>query len=148
MIRKAKAVDVHQVISLCTELHAKSSYSHIPIDNDKFKRLFVSMVFSNQSFIWVAEYDGEITAVLMGMVDEVFFSKKKYATDLLFHSKRGGGYLVRRFIKWAKEQKNVVDILVGVSSDVGDAKRVGALYEALGLKHSGGIYKTAVLQGE
>ena len=148
MIRKAKAQDVHQVITLCTELHAKSSYSHIPIDNDKFKRLFVSMVFSNQAYVWVAEYDGQITAIFMGMMDELFFSRKKHAMDILFYSKRGGGYLVRRFVKWAKAQKNVVDIVVGVTSGIGDTARIGRTYEKLGLKHVGNYYKMPIIQGE
>lgn len=140
MIRQARVLDVHQVYDLCYGLHGESSYSHIPIDENKFKRLFAQTVCSKQAFVWVAVYDGEITAVLIGIMDEVFFSRKKYATDVLFYSKKGGAYLLKRFIKWAKGQPSVVDLRLGISSDSGNVERVGQLYEKQGLKNVGGLY--------
>jgi len=144
MLRPANVSDVHEVIALCKSEHVRGSYSHIEIDENKFKRLFAAMVCSKQAFVWVAEYEGEITAIIMGIIDEVFFSRKKYATDILFVSRRGGGYLIKRFIKWARDNPSVIDIRMGVSSDSGDPERVGKLYEGLGLNKIGGLYHEAI----
>ena len=147
MIRAANVSDIHKVLELAKKMHPHSSYRHIPIDEGKFKKLFAVMVCSKQAWVWVAEYDDKITAVLMGMKDEVFFSRKKAVTDVLFLSLKGGGYLARRFVKWAKSDPAVIDIRVGLTSGMKSAERTGLAYEKLGLKNVGAIYFADVSEG-
>jgi len=147
MIRLANVSDVKRVFELAKEIHPHSSYAHIAIAKDKFKRLFATMVVSQKAYVAVAEYDGEITAVIMGVKDAVFFSHQLAATDVLFLSKKGGGYLARRFVKWAQGDPLVVDIRVGLTSGMKGAERTGKAYEKLGLENVGGIYYADVSGG-
>ena len=40
--------------------------------------------------------------------------------------------MFRRFIKWAKEDTGVKEIMLGISSGIGDTERTRRLYERMG----------------
>ena len=43
-----------------------------------------------------------------------------------------GAKLMRRFIGWAKENPGVKEIMLGISSGIGDSERTKKLYERMG----------------
>ena len=77
------------------------------------------------------------------MVDELFYSRKKFATDVCAfvreEAKGMGAYVMRAFMRWAWSRTGVVEIILGLSSNI-DPERTGAFYEALGFTRVGGIY--------
>ena len=89
----------------------------------------------------VAVKDGVITGFFFGMIEELFFSKSHYASDVVIYATDGmtARLMIRRFIRWAKAM-GVVQIQLGVSSGLNidrtdtlyqnsDSNRVGALYQ-------------------
>ena len=43
-----------------------------------------------------------------------------------------GAKMMRRFISWAKESPGVKEIMLGISSGIGDTDRTRKLYERMG----------------
>ena len=141
-IRAAIPADAPSVYRLSLELHARSRYAHIPIDELKVKRLIAMVIGSPTQFCWVAEKGGEIRGMLLAVVDEILWSRKKEAHDLWFYvhetAKGDGARLARKFIAWAKSRR-VALIGMSISSGI-ETERSERFLETLGLEYHGGIY--------
>jgi hypothetical protein len=94
--------------------------------------------------LWVAEHAGNIVGFFMGIKEQHWFSREKYASDISFCvDDRYGNYapaMIRRFIKWAKQDPKVKDITLAISSGLDKDGRTGRMYQNLGLTHTGGVY--------
>lgn len=93
---------------------------------------------------FVAVVDGEIVGFLIGMQEEHVFSKDAYATDIVFcvmpeHASQAV-WLLRRFLRWAKQFPKVKTVVMGISSGLDVTGSLGGLYEKHGLKGAGGLY--------
>ena len=80
--------------------------------------------------------EGEIEGAFIGVTHQIWYSKKKQATDLFFYvTEKGTGWgakMMRRFISWATETRGVKEIMLGINSGIGDAERTRKLYERMG----------------
>jgi len=144
-IREAEVADIGQIHELAKELVAESVYRGIEMDDNQFKRTIATQIGSRAAAVFVVvDYDGAVQGFLVGMVQQLFWSKSKFATDLCTYvrpeARHIGGFMVRRFIKWAKGMPGVVEITLGISSGIGDVARVGRMYERMGLEHVGGLH--------
>ena len=146
MIREATVNDAPAIWRLAQEVHSTAYYSSIPLSEQKCKRLISMMIGSPTQFAWLAERGGEIQGVLLGGVDEILWSTKKEASDILFYvrntAKGDGVRLARQFIGWARNIPSVY--LVGLSVSTGNPDEAERLYEGLGLRRLGGIYVEVV----
>lgn len=126
------------------EAHEISAYKEIPLSPEKARKIIATVVSSPAQFAYVAEDDGEVGGVLLGVVDEWMWSRQKEASDIFFYVNdkcRGSGYfLAKKFVEWADSRSDVKIKGMSVSSGIGDAERIGALYKRLGMKQIGGIY--------
>ncbi len=88
--------------------------------------------------------DDRPQGLLLGLIDDLFFSRYNYATDVTFYVRERYRHLVpgmvKRFMTWAESKPRVVYVALGISSGIGDLERVGKVYESLGLSKIGGIY--------
>lgn len=105
---------------------------------------------SSDTFMLVAEEDGELIGFFLGNVVEYFFSDEKIAQELVLvfkPDKRKGilkavSKMVSSFCLWG-EEKNVIEIAIGITSGIaGDGYQT--LLERHGFKQVGALLKKEV----
>ena len=87
--------------------------------------------------MFVAKRAGKICGMLIASVDQLPFSRRKSATDVIFAADAGGELLLDAFLAWAKA-KRVARVDMGVSQD--DNRAMDVLYRRKGLIRTGGMY--------
>ena len=99
------------------------------------------MYFLPLGFAKVAEHDKKITGFMLGVVDTLWWSRDRYASDLIFYSERAGDGLriLRRFIEWANSVPRVVEITCAQSSGI-NVERSSLIYERAGFTKVGGLW--------
>lgn len=145
-VRDGRIVDIPQVLLLAKELLEQSpAYAGIQMNDTKFKRTVAMAISSKLGSVFVIADDDDVAqGFIVGFADELFFSDARYVTDLAVYAREcarsHAGFMVRRFIKWARSVKGVRIIPMAISSGIGDVERVGRMYERLGLMLAGGLY--------
>lgn len=148
-IRLGDIPDIKAINELGHELLEQSVSSGIPLDDSKFRLLVANMMGMKLGEVWVVvDDDDKPQGFLLGLVEDLFYSRQRYATDIAVYVREGYRHLAprlfREFIKWAKSKPRVVQITLGLASGIGDPDRVGRMYEKLGLFRVGGIYSVRV----
>jgi hypothetical protein len=136
LIRRAESRDIAAILTLGKALHAK--IGGLPeIDENGSKMLIARALCDRQRILLVGETKGELTGFFFGMVEELFYSKAKYATDVIWFSSdpKNSILMLRSFLRWAKS-KQVHHIQMGISSG-GDTSRTEQMYERLGFTRIG-----------
>ena len=144
-IRIANVPDVKAIVEIAYELIAESAYDGIKVDESKFRLACAGLMGSKNGLVLViVDDDDKPQGFLMGIIDELFFSRSRYATDLAVYVRKGYRHLAPRmfkeFIAWAKSKPRIVEITLGVSSGIGNTERIGKMYESLGFASVGGLY--------
>ena len=102
-------------------------------------------MLSAEHLVLVVEVDDKIEGLIIGVTHQLWYSRKKQATDLFFYTSqriRGDGWgtkLMRRFIGWAKDNPGVKEIMLGVSSGI-ETDRTKTMYERMGAIRIGENY--------
>ncbi len=146
MIRLAKAEDIPQLITLGERAIKETGYP-TKLDRKKTKQMLfhaiLQQIKNGPIRIWVVDVGESVVGIFIGQIDTLYFSRDKYATDLLFYvlpEHRGNGpLLVKRFLKWVGQHSKVVDITLQQSSGI-EVARTDRLYKKLGFKNVGGCY--------
>ena len=137
---------MEEVIRLLQLLHKTSHYGRIKCSPHMGAMALARLQSSINGFVRVAEHDGKITGVLMGLVDEYWWAEPKkgarYASDLAFFSRRlgDGARMMREFIDWAWSRPRVVKVETAVSSGMLNADLADRFYENLGFEKRGSLY--------
>ena len=145
MIRKAVNQDAAKILDLCKEAHEESTITTAPLDPKTLRTNLQICVLSAEHLVLVVEVDDKIEGMIIGVTHQLWYSRKKQATDLLFYTSkriRGEGWgakLMRRFISWAKENPGVKEIMLGVSSGI-ETDRTKTLYKRMGAIRIGENY--------
>ena len=144
MIREAHPTDISRITLLAQQDHENSWYRNIPPDPVKFRKLVVMLMVNKQHLALVSEVAGEVVGVLLGVTDEIFFSRKKSATDIFTHVEPGHVWesvqLIRAFVEWAKARESVYQIVMTVSSDLVGPEKARMIYGRAGLHYYGGSF--------
>ena len=144
MIRKAENKDVSGIMELVKEAHTHSISRFVKLDPKTLRTNIQVCVLSAEHFVVVVELEGKIEGVMIGVTHQLWYSRKKQATDLFFYvTENGIGWgakLMRRFIGWAKENPGVKEIMLGITSGIGDAERTKKLYERIGAVRIGDTF--------
>ena len=123
-------------MEVAKDAHEKSLSNSVAIDPKTLRNNLQVCILSAEHFVLVVELEGEIEGVFIGVTHQLWYSKKKQATDLFFYvTEKGTGWgakMMRRFISWAKESPGVKEIMLGISSGIGDTDRTRKLYERMG----------------
>jgi hypothetical protein len=148
-IRLGDVPDIAAIVELAIELQEQSVYAGIKPDTAKFKLLVANMMGDKTSrVIVIVDDDDKPQGFLIGLVEELFFSRSRYATDLAVYVRKDfrnlAPIMFRSFMQWAKTKPRVVRIMFGISSGVGDIERTGEMYKLLGMSACGGIYSKEV----
>ena len=148
MIRDATLKDIPELIGFLKPFHDNGGYKDISV-NDKVAKTNLQMMLSSPMHkIWLVERDGEICAALGVVSTELWFTKRHFATNLFLCSNNKGkgsaGFLLRKFKKWVDSRPIIKDVTLGVTSEIGDLERVEKLYQSVGFKRLGGLYRLTV----
>ena len=102
------------------------------------------------SFFEVAEHQGEVEALIVGVLSRVYcIGTKLRASDLFWvatdkanprHAKK----LMKNMVAWARTSPDVVEVYCGATAVVQDPDKAGRILESLGMKHYGAIYRLPV----
>jgi GNAT superfamily N-acetyltransferase len=144
-VRAPKPADLPALLALAQRMHAEGAYSFLPFDPKKVALLFVACGAMKDHFAAVADRGGAPVGFLGGKLATYPFCNETLATDLGFfvapehRASTAAVRLLRAFRAWAKE-RGAREVSLGVSSGV-DVERIGALYERMGFRAMGGIYR-------
>lgn len=151
-IRAVEAGDIDAIMVMARAMHAESPrYNHIPfIDADALQA--IKFTVQNDS-ARVAEEDGKLIGMIGGVKVNYFFNHSaSYTTDMVVYvapDKRGSSValrLIRTFEAWSEAQPDVVDTILGVSTEI-EAERTVLVYQRLGYRLSGhSLIKTRTLK--
>lgn len=137
--RRATPNDLQQMIELGYRLCDQTPYKNIPRDRPAIVRTFTRAMSSQFACAFVTERDGKLTGLIVGIAEQLWFSRARYATDLLFYSEHPGDgrKLLKLFLAWAWKVPGVVEVTMAQSSGM---KSVGSLYRREGLQRVGGLF--------
>lgn len=144
-VRVATPSDVDEMVAMGRALHDESPrYRHLPFSESRLRRLSGKMsgsLLAPDCVFLVAEVDGVIAGMMIGLLVERWFCDERFATDLTMYVKpefRGSRAFVRlleAFERWVDEQ-GVQDIALGVSTEIHPAETV-RIYERRGYSLAG-----------
>ena len=145
MSREATLNDVNSLIEFLKPFHESGGYKDIPPQTKLARTNLQVMLSSPMHKVWVVERDGQICAALGVVSQELWFTKRHYATNLFLCANNKGkgtaGFLLRRFKKWVDSRPIIKDVTFAVTSEIGDIERVEKLYQAVGFKRLGGLFR-------
>lgn len=140
MIRKGTYQDLQQILALANKAGDLTPYAHVPRDRPTMAQAVTTCIASKFSCCFVSEHDGKLTGVLLAQAPELWFSKKRAATDLLFYCESGDGiYLIREYLQWALALPGLVEVSLAQSSGV-EIERFEKLCEHAGMRKMGAVY--------
>ena len=140
MIRKGRYEDITRILELANKAGDLTPYSQVPRDRQSMVQVVTSCMASRFSCCFVAEHEGILTGVLLAQAPELWFSKKRAATDLLFYSERADGAgLIREYLQWAWSVPQVIEVSLAQSSGL-DMDRFEKLCAYAGLQRMGSVY--------
>lgn len=144
-VRAATAADLPALIEMGQALHDESArYQGMAFNPDKLRRLFARLqgtLLTKPGCVFVAEAQGYITGMAVGIIAERWFSDEVYLTDLTMYVRpehRGGRAfqrLVQALEQWAKQQ-GIEEGALGVSTEI-HAERTVRAYEHMGYRLAG-----------
>jgi hypothetical protein len=146
MIRKARPGDLPQVLALCERLRARiETYPNAPLDRNSIVHVFGRCISAATCLALVVVDNNErVTGLLLGVTQELWWSRAKEATDLILHAEQPGTgiALARRFVRWAWTVPRVAVVTLAQSSGLDDG-RWGEALQAIGFRQIGGLYQLA-----
>lgn len=136
--RLATSADTQNIVKFLETYHAEeSNLSDIPFDKGSMVKAIEYYIAMPKHACFIYEEEGKLEGVLMASIEPFMFNaKRKWATDLINVANKGGAWLMKRFIEWAKMYK-VDRIIMGISVK---NPRTDGLYTAMGLEQTGGMY--------
>ena len=150
-VRLADIPDIKKIYKLGLELISDGAYKGIKHDDQKFKMTVAGLISSKLGRVYVVVDDNdEPQGFFLGIADELFFSRMRYATDMAFYIRDGyrqyAAKVYKLFIEWAKTKPRMFEISFAQSSGMGEHERWCKLMEKLGLKRVGSMYTMRVDQ--
>lgn len=141
-IREATFDDVPEIIEIGKRGHAASDNARFKFNEAKAKLLCAQLIVGKTTCLFVAVDNGKIVGILLGQTEEYVYCNMRYATDIALYAEAPGAgrALLKRFEKWAFDEKKVDQLLMGVSFKAGQNRQAEAMYRRRGFAHVGGIF--------
>lgn len=141
MIRKGTSYDLQAVIELGYRLCDRTPLAKVPRDRPSIVQTITSCMNSQFGCCFVAEHNKQLTGVILGTAQQLWFSRKRQAVDLMFTAEtpRDGIRLLRAFVDWAWKVPGVVEVCGAQSSGI-EVERTAKVYERLGFERTGGVF--------
>ena len=149
-VRLATQRDIPALIAIGQQIHAESRFQRMGYDADKLAHSAEQIIGSGQAThcCFVSEFDGQLTGLFVGCIEEYFFSRARVAHSILMYvaPERRGGPTALRFLmafrNWATN-RNAAELTINVASGVSIA-RTDRFLKRVGLRLTGGNYSVAL----
>lgn len=144
MIREAKPEDIDAILALGVECHSQAA-TGFTVDRIQARRIIARFVVSPKYCALVKEADGEILGVILGGIEQVWYSPQKEASDLLFYVKPdprsigSGRMLLKRFMRWGYDH-GADGFSMAVSFGGPKAGDTAKIYRKLGFQQVGNVF--------
>jgi len=143
-IKEATGKDLKKIVKLLEGAHVEFGHASVPFDSDTVRNM-IQRVITHQNHIAFILVDGkQIRGILAGLNNQLWYSRKRQVTDLIFYVETGtrgyGARLLSVFLGWARKVPNIGEISMGITSGAKNIDRIGALFEAVGMSKVGGTY--------
>ncbi len=158
-IRIPKAVDFPDVAAVLVDSHRRSIYAgRDEVDMVRLKRVYLDVCQRNGhrnaggTYMRVAEREGVIVGLIVGVLDAVYhIGTKLMATDLFYVptpacSDRDSIALFRGFEEWAVENERVIEIKLGLTNALGEYERTKAMYLRMGYSPCGELFERRIVR--
>lgn len=141
MIRKGRIDDLPQFWDLGKRLLESTPYAGVEIDRASVAKAFGHCINSALACCFVAEHGGKLTGVILGVAQDLWWSRSRSASDLIFYAETpgDGAKLLREFERWAWRVPRMSDVTVAQSSGI-DVDRTEALYRRHGFRRVGSVF--------
>lgn len=141
MIRKGVISDFPQFWELGQRLLAQTPYAELEIDRASVSKTFGHCVNSALGCCFVAEHGGTLRGIILGVAQDLWWSRSRSASDLIFYAEvpGDGARLLKAFEEWAWKVPRMGDVTVAQSSGI-DVDRMDALYRRRGFRRVGAVY--------
>ena len=138
MIRLATYAETKELVDFTEKFHREQSdLSDILFDRPSMVSYIDYHIGTSKHVVYINTTNDEITGFILGGLEPFPHNQKVlWASDGMFIADKGGASLLKRFHAWAFANK-AQRIFQGVSTGDG---RADALYEAIGMKRTGGMY--------
>ena len=138
--RKAKPEDIPEIVDIAVE---SVSRNPLPVKIDRSAMAETARTLLNPAhFLWVAEQDGQVVAVVAACVQPSFWFERLQCSVLLYYTRvRGGGLpLIREFARWVKSRAGIKLAIIELEPGtdprlVRFLKRLGFARESLNLSY-------------
>lgn len=136
-IRPAALSDLDAILELANGQAARYPLRPDPV---KMRQLAVEAISAARHFVWVAEDQGSVCAILAGMTSSNLWAQRQNCNIVLWVSEcpGAGAALLRRFRDWIKPRRGIK--VAGMSPDLEIDPRALALAERVGFRRHGGAY--------
>ncbi|MGJ7508679.1 N-acetyltransferase family protein [Variovorax sp. GT1P44] len=144
-VRRATEADLDAMVAMGQALHDESPrYQGMAFSPEKLRRLWEHLkgtLLTEVGCVFVAEHEGEVIGLTVGLIADRWFSEERYLTDLTMYVKpehRDGmafRRLVRALEQWGQEQ-GISQLALGVSTEI-HADRTVRAYERMGYRLAG-----------
>ena len=145
MIRDARPSDFERCLEMAQAIIPTTSYRDFAIDPRETRKVWNSLIISPLGYVRVLDDKKHIKAFLIGVLDEVWFTRRQYqASDLITIIMPGTPYgfeIVHDFVDWAKQHHlKPKQVRLGLSSGLVPAVMLDRLYRREGFTHTGGLF--------
>lgn len=142
MIRRATLSDVEPMIDALMRTKRRSVYATVTVDKDMARKTIRQCISAPQAYAAITEHGGQISGVLLGIKEQLWFSRMSEAKDLVYHAARASDLrdLLEDFCAWAWKDQRVCAVLVGQSSGV-QVERTTGVIRAQGFDLVGGVFR-------
>lgn len=144
LVRRFEPQDLEECILLGAMMHEESVFRDQPFSRDRLAFLAHLCVTNQDYACFVAERNGQVIGLMVGLKGQHFFSDSKYAADLALYVEprhRGSTAAIRlviEFSKWA-EASGCNEIRCGVTTGINDEVG-GKIYKRFGFHDGGRLY--------
>lgn len=141
MIRTATHSDVDGMLELMLRVKPNSIYAFVPFSKERARKTIRQCISGPQAYAKVAEFEGKIVALLLAVKDQMFFSERLEAKDIVFLCEKPqcSTPLLRDFLAWAWTDQRVANVLMAQSSGI-EVARTTEWFQREGFELVGGVF--------
>jgi len=148
-VRPAQFSDIKAVVAFLLKFNQEWGNPGVSVDKKELEKTMQQVVNMRWQRLFISTVHGEISGVLAGITNKIYYSRQKQVLDLVFcvdpNYKGHGYYLARRYLAWARNLKGIApgEIYLGVTSGL-EVDKTSEFYEKLGLERIGAVYRIGV----
>lgn len=118
-VREAAFKDVRRCVRYLRDCHHTLSEKQAlePFSEGATRKMLAIATSNPRAYkVWIAEREGDIVGILVGITNPVWFSTAKQALDLFFYTSpegRGAGaMMLRKYLRWARHVPGVMSVWI------------------------------------